>query len=136
MDENRLTVYFEDPFWVGVFERRTGGTVSACKVTFGAEPRDREVLSFVLREYDRLEFGPGVKDCGRTVTPTYAKLKKLARREVERKGVGTKSQQALQAQRELQAVERKQRSRQRREAEKDRLYEMKRQKRREKHRGR
>lgn len=35
-----LTVYFEDPFWVGVFERIDDGKLSVCKVTFGAEPKD------------------------------------------------------------------------------------------------
>ena len=36
--EAKLTVYFEDPFWVGVFERVEDGKLSVCKVTFGAEP--------------------------------------------------------------------------------------------------
>ena len=47
MDKVTLTVYFDDPFWVGVFERVENGKLSACKVTFGAEPRDVEVLEFV-----------------------------------------------------------------------------------------
>lgn len=34
----KLTVYFEDPFWVGVFERIEHGKRSVCKITFGAEP--------------------------------------------------------------------------------------------------
>lgn len=40
MEELKLTVYFEDPFWVGVFERTQNGTLSVCKITFGAEPKD------------------------------------------------------------------------------------------------
>ena len=39
----KLTVYFEDPFWIGVFERISDGKLTACKVTFGAEPKDSEV---------------------------------------------------------------------------------------------
>ena len=35
-DLTRLTVFFEAPFWVGVFERFEGGTLSVCKITFGA----------------------------------------------------------------------------------------------------
>ena len=31
-------VFFEEPFWVGVFERIREGRVSVSKVTFGAEP--------------------------------------------------------------------------------------------------
>ena len=38
-----LTVYFDAPFWVGVFERMEDGRLSVCKVTFGAEPKDYEV---------------------------------------------------------------------------------------------
>lgn len=39
----KLTVYFESPFWVGVFERISNGKLSVCKVTFGVEPKDYEV---------------------------------------------------------------------------------------------
>ena len=37
---DRLTVYFDDPFWVAVFERIDNGMLSVSKVTFGAEPKD------------------------------------------------------------------------------------------------
>ena len=47
--ETKLTVFFDDPFWVGVFERTDGGKLSVCKVTFGAEPKDYEVWEYVLR---------------------------------------------------------------------------------------
>ena len=43
-----LTVFFEEPFWVGVFERIEDGKLSVCKVTFGAEPKDYEVLDYIL----------------------------------------------------------------------------------------
>ena len=45
--QGRLTVYFEDPFWVGVFERIENGKLSAAKVTFGAEPKEYEVQEFI-----------------------------------------------------------------------------------------
>ena len=47
--ETKLTVYFDDPFWVGVFERIEDRKLSVCKVTFGAEPKDYEVWEFVLK---------------------------------------------------------------------------------------
>ena len=56
-----LTVYFDDPFWVGVFERMDGGKLSVCKVTFGAEPKDYEVWEFVLGHYHELKFSPAVE---------------------------------------------------------------------------
>ena len=39
----KLTVYFEAPFWVGIFERIDGDKLSVAKVTFGAEPKDYEI---------------------------------------------------------------------------------------------
>ena len=39
----KLTVFFEEPFWVGIFERIEDGKLSVAKVTFGAEPKDYEV---------------------------------------------------------------------------------------------
>ena len=46
--ETKLTVYFDDPFWAGVFERFEDNKLSVCKVTFGAEPKDYDVWEFVL----------------------------------------------------------------------------------------
>ena len=65
----KLTVFFEEPFWVGVFERVSDGRLSVCKVTFGAEPKDYEVYDFVLKNYYWLRFSPAVasdvKETGR-----------------------------------------------------------------------
>ena len=53
-------MYFEEPFWVGVFERIEDGTLSVAKVTFGAEPKDYEVYERILKYYYRLQFSPAV----------------------------------------------------------------------------
>ena len=45
----KLTVYFEEPFWVGIFERTEDGKLFVAKVTFGAEPKDYEVLEYVQK---------------------------------------------------------------------------------------
>ena len=83
----KLTVFFEDPFWVGIFERIEDGRLSVAKVTFGAEPKDYEV------------------------------------------------QQALKLQQEQNKHERKERSREKKEADELRMFELKQQKNREKHKG-
>ena len=64
------------------------------------------------------------------------RMQREARREVQNVGIGTKSQQALDLQHEQMKTERKVLSRQKREEEKQRLFELKQQKRKEKHRGR
>ena len=137
MDSNltRLTVLFEAPFWVGVFERFEGGTLSVCKVTFGAEPKDYDVFSYVLKNYARLRFSPAVAAAVRQDAANPKRMQREIRR-TSSGGVGTKAQQALQLQREENKQERKGVTRQQREAEKQRQYDLKQRKRREKHRGR
>ena len=134
---SKLTVYFEDPFWVGIFERETDGRYQACKVTFGAEPRDWEVYAFILsRRYEQLSFSPSTvaeTAAGRRLRPKRAQ--KAAARQLEERGAGTKAQQALQLQREQNKQARKVRSRENREAEQARRFTLRREKRKEKHRG-
>ena len=132
----KLTVFFEDPFWVGVFERVSHGRLSVCKITFGAEPKDYEIYGFVLKNYDRLQYSPAVaadvKEAGRNPK----RVQREARRQVQNTGIGTKSQQALKLQQEQLKTERKTVSREQREAERERQFELKQQKRKEKRRGR
>ena len=47
----KLTVFFELPFWIGVFERVEDGKLTVAKITFGAEPKDYEVYDFILHYY-------------------------------------------------------------------------------------
>ncbi len=39
----RLTVFFEKPFWIGIFESISEGKLSVCKVAFSAEPKEYEI---------------------------------------------------------------------------------------------
>lgn len=130
-----LTVYFEEPFWIGVFERAENGKLSVCKVTFGAEPKDAEVQEFVLRHYDELLFSPTVETTVKPSADNPKRRQREARRQLQSSGIGTKSQQALSAQREMMKTERKKASKAQKEAEEQRLFDMKQQKRKEKHRG-
>lgn len=132
---NKLTVFFEDPFWVGVFERTEEGRLSVCKVTFGAEPKDAEVLQFVLRRYSRLRFGPSVAAPDARPSGNPKRVRREVRRQTAQKGVGTRSQQALQLQREQTKQQRSERKKEERQLEKERRFAQKQQKRKEKHRG-
>ena len=132
----RLTVFFEDPFWVGIFECISDGKLSACKVTFGAEPKDYEVYDFVLKNYYQLRFSPAVATDVKEAVRNPKRIQRQVRKQVQNIGIGTKSQQALKIQQEQLKIERKTVSREQREAEKQRQFELKQQKRKEKHRGR
>lgn len=132
----RLTVFFEEPFWIGVFERVSEGKLSACKVTFGAEPKDYELYDFILKNYCRLRFSPAVATVAEKASRNPKRIQREVQKQVQNIGVGTKSQQALKLQQEQLKTERRAESRERREAEKQRQFELKQQKRKEKHRGR
>ena len=67
-----LTVFFEAPFWVGVFERVDNGMLSACKVNFGSEPKDYEVWEYILQHYHELDFSPAVEAERRQFREYYA----------------------------------------------------------------
>lgn len=132
----KLTVLFDPPFWVGLFEREAGGRYEACRIVFGAEPRDFEVYDFILTRYGQLRFSPALaaeRGEDRKVNPKRAQ--RLVRRQVQTAGPGTRAQQALQLQREQNRAERRAVSRETREAEKVRRCQLRREKRREKHRG-
>ena len=133
--ESKLTVYFDEPFWAGVFEETNNGKLSVCKVTFGAEPKDYDVWEFVLRYYDELVFSPAVETETRQTADNPKRRFRNARKQTERSGIGTKSQQALQLQREGMKAERRQISREQRDAEAQRRFEMKQLKKKEKRRG-
>ncbi len=132
----KLTVFFEEPFWVGVFECVSDGKLSVCKVTFGAEPKDYEVFEFVLKNYYRLRFSPAVETDVKETSRNPKRVQREVRRQIQNTGIGTKSQQALKLQQEQLKIERKTVNREEREAEKQRQFELKQQKRKEKHRGR
>ena len=131
-----FTVFFEDPFWVGVLESAAEGKQKACKITFGAEPKDYEIHRFLLENYHRLRFSPAVAVKEQKPSQNPKRVQRELRKQLRDTGVGTRSQQALQMQREAIKTERKERGKAEREAEKERLFHLKQQKRKEKHRGR
>lgn len=57
----KLTVYFEDPFWVGVFEEMFHGEMRVARVIFGMEPTDGAILLYVLKKYQLMQFSPPVE---------------------------------------------------------------------------
>ena len=100
MNEQRsmLQVYFEDPFWVGLFQRWESGKLRVCKVTFGAEPKEQELYCFLQARYASLAFGPAVPDSEKPMHKNPKRRQRTAHRLLLQNGAGTKSQQALKLQ--------------------------------------
>ncbi|HCW53232.1 MAG TPA: DUF2992 domain-containing protein [Clostridium sp.] len=138
MNTCKLTVLYNEPFWIGIFEVEEGECYKASKVTFGAEPKDTEVYEFLLKNYYRLNFVSieSDKDENKLKKKENPKrLQKKIHKEVQDKGIGTKAQIALKKQHEENKIERKKRTKEEKKAEEERLYKIKQQKKKEKHKG-
>ena len=136
MTTGSLTVLFEDPFWIGLFEVTDEEGLHVCKVTFGAEPTGQEIIEFVEKNWHKLKYSEGIE------TTSTLEIKKSpkrqlreARKQMVSQGIGTKSQQALKMQQERNKVERKQLSKAEREAERQRKFDLRQTKKKEKHKG-
>lgn len=132
---SKLTVFFEEPYWVGVFERIEGGKLSAAKVTFGAEPKDYDVYDFILKHYYELQYSPAVEAVVKDTAKNPKRMQREARKQTQETGIGTKSQQALKLQQEQFKTERKVKSREQKLAEAEHQFELRQQKKKEKHKG-
>ena len=135
MSKVKCTVFFEDPFWVGVFERNENGKLSVAKVTFGAEPKDCEILDFVIKHYYDLQFSPAVATVVNETKKNPKRVQREVRKEMKKTGIGTKSQQALKLQQDQNKQQRKVENRERNLVKAQRKFELKQKKKKEKHRG-
>ena len=135
--KSSLTIMFEARFWIGLYERYDDGKYEVCKITFGAEPKDYEIYDFLLKNWKKLKFSPPIKSEimeEKKINPK--RLQREINNQLQDRGIGTKAQQALKLQHEQNKLERKTKSREQREAEKERQYALRQEKKKSKHRGR
>ncbi len=133
----KLTVLFDEPFWIGLYERETGGRYEVARIVFGAEPKDYEVQAWLLANACALRFSPSLESAKRISNERInpKRRQREAARQLENIGVGTRAQQALSLLREQSAVQRREKTKELREAEAERQFQLRQQKRREKRRG-
>lgn len=130
-----LVVCFDGQFWVGYVERVENGLLSSCRVVFGAEPSNEEILKFVLREWTRLPLGGSVTCTPRKKAGNPKRRQRQAAKEMERHGPSTKAQRALAEQREHLAKECSAHRKRQRDEECQLRFEHKQKKAKEKKRG-
>lgn len=135
-NESKLTVFFEDPFWVCVYERISDSELEVCKITFGAEPKDCEIFEFFLNSFNKLRFCPPFKAEEKQEAKTNPKrVQREINKVLNSHGTGTKSQQALKIQQEQGKTERRKKSKEEKEAEENYKFDLRLQKHKEKHKG-
>ena len=59
---SRLTVYHDGQFWVGLFEQQDRHAYAVCRIIFGAEPSDEEIMLLVNVGWKRLRFSTAAPD--------------------------------------------------------------------------
>ena len=135
--KSSLTILFEAPFWIGLYERTDNGKYEVCKITFGSEPKDYKVYEFLLKNWHKLKFSPPIQAevaMERKINPK--RMQREIQSQLQDKGIGTKAQQALKLQHEQCKLERQTKSREQKDAEKDRQFAIRQEKKKAKHRGR
>ncbi|WP_069988454.1 YjdF family protein [Massilioclostridium coli] len=133
---SKFTVLFEPPFWVGIFERQQGNHYEACKIIFGAEPKEGEIYEFFLHHWGSLRFSPAIQtEAVKQQSHNPKRLQRQIQKQLRQTGVGTKAQQAFKQMQEQGKQERCIRNRQRKQEQKELVFQQKQQKRKEKHKG-
>ncbi|WP_244887500.1 YjdF family protein, partial [Rickettsiella grylli] len=131
----KLTVLFESPFWIGIFEKEQDGQYFVARTVFGAEPRDYEVFEFIINKMDQLKFsspqeGEIVK---KKVNPK--RVHREVKLELSKKNIVSKAQDVLRLEIEKNKKERRFYNSKLKEAIKQERFELKQQKKKEKKRG-
>ncbi|GKX65353.1 YjdF family protein [Inconstantimicrobium mannanitabidum] len=132
----KLTVFFEDPFWIGVFEKVEDDKIEVSRVVFGQEPKDYEVYEFALKNLYKLKFSePMAIEKSPQIKINPKRIQRKIRKTVEESGIGTKAQQALKLDYENKKSERKALSKERKEKKQQLKFEKKQQKKKSKKKG-
>lgn len=134
----KLTVLFNDPFWIGVFEIIENDEYKVCKVTFGTEPKDEETYELILKKLYSLNFSNPILSTKNEIIEKNQNPKRLQRsirKETTAKGIGTKAQIAMKLQHEQCKIERKKKFKDQKEQEAQKKFDLKKKKKLEKHKG-
>jgi len=132
-----LTVIFDKQWCIGVFEKKCGETYSVAREIFGPEPTDPELFLFLLKNYDSLRFTSPTEE---SVVVHKKRNPKRASREARKTQAKeanvSKAMDALRVEQEKNKKTKKHITSKMREEEKQRQFEIKQIKKKQKHRGR
>lgn len=130
-----LTVYHDGQFWVGIVEHVEDGKLSACRIVFGTEPSDEEILQLVVRKWESLQFLGEADAAPLKMAKSPKRRLRDAAKQLSKRPIGTKSQQTLSEARESQKAESRTRHSQAKREESEERFERRRQKKKQKRKG-
>jgi hypothetical protein len=132
----KLTVLFDEPFWIGIFEKQDQDKIQICRVVFGQEPKDYEVYDFILKNYYNIKFSDPIpigKNPKKKINPK--RMQREIKKTVQEKGIGTKAQQALKLDHKNKKTERKIKLKENRENKKELKFQKRQEKKSQKKKG-
>ncbi|UZQ49007.1 YjdF family protein [Clostridium kluyveri] len=132
----KFTVFFEDIFWVGIFEKVSFNKYEVSKVVFGSEPKDYEVYDFILKHFCDLKFGNSLLiDEPRDKKINPKRLQREIKKQTQTNGIGTKAQLAMKLQYEQNKSEKRKNLKEKSHKEKEWKFRLYQRKKKEKHKG-
>lgn len=135
----KATILYEGPFWVGLFERTDKKDYSVARKVFGGEPSDAEVYEFVLHHYHELKFGAPQEFQLEIKRMNPKRLQREVRREMKKAKEtikpSTLAQDYMREEIEKNKKEKKELSKAQKDARKEEQFLLRKQKKKEKHRG-
>lgn len=100
MDESLFTVYFEEPYWVGIIELTVDGKYSVARIVFRSEPTDAQILEYLFKNYpNNVRFTKDLVTTHKQHSegrPNPKRRQREAARLLGKTGSSTKSQEAMQ----------------------------------------
>lgn len=142
LDEHIVTVIFDPPFWIVLFEKIEKGKYSVAREVIGtSEPTNAELMSF----FDRLDFSkirytvPVEEEKARKNETSFKKMQKKVKKATKQtnyKHTYSKAHEELKKQQKYNKQERKSVSKEEKKEEQERKFEIKQQKKKQKLRGR
>ena len=128
-------IFFENPFWVGIFERNDEEECSVSRFVFGVEPTDPELIQFVLHQYHTLTFSAPCQAKPEEHKTNFKRQQRLNRQLMSQSGIGTFSQRMLKTEYERLNVIKSQENKKKQEALKEEKFQIRQKNKKEKHRG-
>lgn len=134
--EGKLTIYFDDPFWVAVLEREDEAGYQVARVVLGSEPGDAEAYQFFLKNYGAFQFD-AVHESARLpkVRVNFKRAQREARKSMQVQGAGTRAQEAMKAEMARHKQERRTVHKEEREQTERERFLQRQERKKERHRG-
>lgn len=133
----KLTVLFEEPFWVGIFEQNDSDGYRVARNVFGSEPTGVELYHFLLNHSNQLRFtAPQSDEKGPVIKKKNPKrLMREAQKEMLSRSTVSKAHETLARAIEQTKQERKKTTVQDRLEREREMYELKQMQKKQKKRG-